>query len=254
MVELALLAGALAGDPTFLRVGEPLALSTPLEAPRWFLLEPLAEDYANPLPCPAVDRCDVPIHYAWRELIELRGRSSFDLGEVAALASPGTHRLLASDGELPSPDPALPGLREIVVRLDDSYVGYASELLGVPFVLDPTRLPDGRHQTDARLGADCVALVVYGRRRLGERIPYVAPRALYRYTDLVAGPIQRGDVLNFGFQTAILAEDRGRPGVLDAPDLVLHSYHGLAEERTMGELPYRDAPVVVLRWRDGAAN
>lgn len=253
MVEL-LLSIALAAEPVFLRQGEAYQLSTEIVDPRWFLLQAVALDYENPLPCPSAGRCDVPIRYAWTELADLRGRRSLEPSQIPALSSAGTHRLLAAAGEPPEPDPTQPGLREIVVRSDDSYVGYASELIGVPFVLNPTRLPDGRHQTDARLGADCVALVIYGQRRLGRQVPYVAPRALSRWADPVEGPVREGDVLDFGFQTAILAEDRGRLGEVDDDDRVLQTWHGLASWERFGDLPYHEAPLVVRRWREGAAE
>ncbi len=249
MGEVLALALALAAEPVFLRAREPHAVESGLPHPRWLLLEPVALDYENPLDCPSAGRCDAPITYQWRALSELDGQPAVEVSAHPLLSSPGTHRLLAFEGEPPPPSPELPGLVELVVRAGDGYVGLASELIGVPFVLNPTTLPDGRHQTDARLGADCVALVIYGRRRLGERVPYVAPRGLLRFTDPVEGPVQAGDVLYYGFQTAILAEDLGETGVLDAPDRVLHTWHGLAELSTLGALPYRDAPVEPRRWR-----
>ncbi|WP_164000178.1 hypothetical protein [Pyxidicoccus caerfyrddinensis] len=233
----------------FARVGESLPMTErSIPSPRWYLLAPLPLDYDN---TSCGQRCVVPIVYAWRELPALRGLSAFDARDVPELASPGTHRLLAR-AEAPTAPPGASDLAaawELVVRRDDSYAGYASELIGVPFVLFPRHLPDGRHQTDARLGADCVALTIYGRRRLGEAMPYVAPSALHRFTWRVTGPVRAGDVLHFGFQTAVLAEDRAPMGVLDAGDLILHTFHGLAEERSLGDVPYHSAPYEVRRWK-----
>jgi hypothetical protein len=251
----------------FLRAGEPIALyayvideagactsllaevngvrcaSPGLAAPPTFhALLPRALDYDNPLRC-ASAACAAPIIYdphpiahAWR---------------LDDAAGAGTHRFAVSlDG---APPPPGPGSLALVRRRGDSYPGLAAELVGVPFVHVPARLAAG-HQTDLRLGADCVALVIYGQRRLGRDVPYVAPRALPRFAPPVpAGPdgrvvVQSGDVLSFGFQTAILAEDRPPLGVLDDDDRVLHTYHGLAEETTFGALPYRGNPVTVLRW------
>ena len=115
---------------------------------------------------------------------------------------------------------------------------------------------------DLRRGADCVALAIYGRRRLGFAVPYVAPPALSRYADVIASaasisasigaatPIAAGDILHFGFQTAVLSRDRGRRGVLDGDDLVIHTYHGVAEEARVGDLPYRGHKLQIMRWRD----
>ncbi len=245
---VALVAPAL-GAPVFLRAGESYDVDASVPSPRWYLLDPVAADYQNPLACRG--DCAVAIRYTWVELPALRGRSTLDVASVPELATPGTHRLRASAEALPAEATAadVDGTVELVVRRDDTYVGYASELVGVPFVLDPTGLPDGRHQTDARLGADCVALVVYGQRRLGRRVPYMSPHALLRFTEPAVGPVRAGDVLHFGFQTAILANDLGVVGVLDGPDLVLQTWHGLAEVLPFDELAYRDAPVQVLRWK-----
>lgn len=259
MVDGPVGAAATALSVLFLRVGEPATLeapvprSSPAPAPetagvRWFLLLPVPADLANPLPCPRDARCDVPQAWRWEERTDLRGTLRVSVLDDPVLSRPGTHRILASPADPPDPTPEAAGLVEVVVRPDDSYVGFATELVGVPFVLNPAVLPDGRHQADARLGADCVALVIYGQRRLGRRVPYVAPGALDRFTTPVDGPVRAGDVLDFGFQTAILAEDRGVVGVLDGPDRILHTYHQLAGFSTFQDLPYADAPVTLRRW------
>lgn len=249
-------AEARAGDPIFLREGQHLKLQAVAPDTRWYMLTPVAGDYQNQLPCPKKGDCAVPLRYTWVELPALRGQMEIEVSTVPELATPGTHRVRPSAVELP-PD-ALPedlwSAVELVVRTDDTYVGYASELIGVPFVLNPTLTPEGKHQTDARLGADCVALVIYGQRRLGRDVPYVAPSALEPFTEPVVGPMMAGDVLHFGFQTAVLAEDRGTPGILDAPDLVLQTWHGLAEVKAFGELAYKDSPVRILRWKPVAAQ
>ncbi len=263
-------------DRAFLRVGEPARLSLalgpllactgddgadraaarcrgPAAALRWVEVRAVAGDYDNFAYCGAgaAPDCQAPIEYRDHELTELAGRASFALADAPALASAGTHRIEARIGEITL------ARFELVLRRDDSYRGLVSELIGVPFVYWPRGLP-GHHQTDLRRGADCVALVIYGQRRLDRPIPYVAPSALDRYATEVgrasstarAGAIEvrTGDILHFGFQTAVLSQDRGRIGRLDDDDRVLHTYHGLAEERRVGDLPYRNHPLRVLRW------
>jgi hypothetical protein len=194
----------------------------------------------------------------------LRGRATFDVQDEPRLSAPGTHLLVAGIGDRPSHQNALEAL-QVVVRRGDGYVGLLTELLGVPFVLGPGTVPGLGHQTDLRLGADCVALVIYGRRRLGERVPYVAPSLLRRWLRPVASApaliradgtvaylpgVREGDVLHFGFQTAVLSRDLPPVGQLDRGDLVLHSYHRLAEEVPLGSLPYAGHAVEILRWPD----
>jgi hypothetical protein len=229
----------------------------------WYVALPIAEDYDNYRYCgehPAIG-CHQPIHYRLRELPEVHGKLSFDVRSVSAFASPGTYLIGiqtggdASLGGRDIPESEAQRLFKLVIRRDDTYVGYLTELFGVPFVLWPQRLPGRGHQTDLQIGADCVALVIYGRRRMGFEVPYVAPPALSRFMTVVsdragtgARRIRVGDVLNFGFQTAVVAEDRDPAGVLSDNDLIIHTYHGAAEEIPFSRLPYRNHPFEILRW------
>lgn len=251
---------------------------------RWVLATPVPGDYDNTRRCAPEEiakGCHEPIRYELVELEQLRGAARVDVWDVPRLAAPGTHRLAVRimwhGRELASPGPTAagegdalaPSMLEIVVRRDDTYVGFLTELLGVPFVLGPARLPGVGHQAERRLGADCVALAIYGRRRLGEPLGYVAPLVLKGWTDLVGaadslvapdgrvadlGRVERGDILHFGFQTAILAEDNEPHGRLDDGDLVIHTFHGVAEEVRLGQLPYRQHAVEVRRWRPMSAS
>lgn len=269
-----------AGEAGTVFRGEPcLELPAAVQASsRWLLATASPRDYDNTRRCTPGEiarGCHEPIHYELVELEQLRGATGLDARDVPRLAAEGTHRLavrLTWEGhELGSPGPRdageadalAPRMFELVTRRDDSYVGYLTELLGVPFVLGPGRLPGLGHQTDHRLGADCVALVIYGRRRLGEPRGYVAPAVLRQWTTLVGsagalvGPVGRvadvgrveaGDVLHFGFQSAVLSRDQPPLGRLDANDVVIHTFHGLAEEVRLGALPYGRHAVELRRW------
>jgi hypothetical protein len=245
---------------------------------RWVMATARAQDYDNAGRCTPGETatgCHDPIRYDLVELQELRGALEADVRDVPRLAAPGTHRIAVGiqwDGtEIRSAGPRgtseadrlVPRMFEVVVRRDDTYVGYLTELLGVPFVLGPGRIPGVGHQTDRRLGADCVALAVYGRRRLGEPFGYVAPAVLKDWTTLIGsadalvasngrvedvGAVRPGDVLHFGFQTAVIARDNPPEGRLDSSDVVIHTFHGVAEEVALGQLPYRQHAVEVRRW------
>ena len=227
---------------------------------RWFLLKPLAKNYDN-TNTPTL----TALSYQWLELPELKGRAKFELSEVAELTREGSHRLAVFDASPYAsprtlPPSAVDRLFEIVIRRNDSYIGYLTELFGTPFVLWPRSTPQALHQTDARLGADCVALVIYGRRRLGEKIPYVSPTRLKGFLSFIGHcksvdqpcmldkPIQLGDILHFGFQTAVLSGDTPPLGALNGTDLAIHTYHKVAEEIRIDSLPYRHHKLEVLRW------
>jgi hypothetical protein len=237
-----------------------------LRSARWFVARPEPREYDNSAACgrrAPDEACRPRIAYDARELAGVAGHDRVETLAEAELSALGTHRvgaalsfggvaLASSPGLGPGPitEANAQALLQVVVRRDDTYVGYLTEQLGTPFVYAPARLPAGRHQTDERAGADCAALVVYGRRRMGERVRYVAPGGLLPYVEPIGdGPVQRGDVLHFGFQTAVLSEDRPPLGTLDAFDLVIHTYHGVAEEVPFGTLPYRGARVELLRWK-----
>lgn len=247
---IAQVALAAAAPPIHVRAGESATVTAPGDDLRWFVARPIAADYDNVAACGArrAAGCHATLRYERIDLPELDGRTTIDVADVPALAAPGTHRLgFAAAGAWPVLDEAtVAGLREIVVRRDDTYVGYLTELLGVPFVLVPARV-GGVHQTDARLGADCVALVIYGRRRLGAPVEYMAPRALRRWL-VPAGTARAGDVLHFGWQTAVLYEDRGTRGVVDENDLIIHTFHRVAEIARLGDVPYGRARHELLRW------
>lgn len=265
----------------FLRAGEHVRVflrpekGWPPSQVSWFEARATAGDYDNVQHCQGRPQggCHAPVASTWHEIQSLRGMTDFDVAHIAELSRPGSHRLLAVACLRPeaSPEPPSPTLEavarlpELVVRRDDSYVGLLTELVGAPFVLWPAELPGMGHQTDLRLGADCAALLIYGRRRLGEKIPYVAPAGLFRYADVIgegllmapsgqqysesAAPVQVGDILHFGFQTAVLSQDVPPRGRLTADDVIIHTFHGVAEEVPLGTVSYWRHPVDILRWR-----
>lgn len=229
----------------------------------WYAVEPVANDYDNSSSCSPVKRgCVQPVSYIVKEIVELKGRSEVSAFELDRLLGLGTHWITATTSELPAHRRVIktrrrPTAFEFVVRRDDSYTGYLTELMGVPFTYLPSLTPEGAHQTDAHLGADCVALAIYGQRRLGRNIPYMAPPALKRYARVVAPianegqPVKKGDILFFGFQTAVISQDRNRIGFLDEDDLIIHTYHGRAEEVGFASLPYKQSEFKVIRWTAG---
>lgn len=228
----------------------------------WYVMEPIAGDYDNVSGCVPITRgCVQPVRYRRVELAVLRGKDKVTARDLGRLLGLGTHWLGVMPAELVAASDRFetqgrPAPFEFAMRRDDTYVGYLTERLGLPFVYLPALTPLGEHQTDAGLGADCVALVVYGQRRLGRALPYMAPSALKRYTMLVPRdengeqPVLEGDILHFGFQTAVVSGDRNRIGMLDADDLVIHTYHAFAQELPLSSLPYVRTPFEVRRWSE----
>ena len=214
---------------------------------RWYYLEPLYLDYDNTSDCSQSVCLDI-IQYTREEITTGRNVVSLGLHQLGSRITTGTHLILSTDevGEV---------LHRVAIRKEDSYIGYLTELLGVPFVYWPTFEDGFGHQTDRGIGADCVATIIYGQRRLGRRIPYVAPQKLYEYTYKVSDhthvsydTIQEGDILHFGFQTAVISKDLPPIGRLSNNDKIIHSFHKAVEEIDFSSLEYKSMPYDVLRW------
>ena len=165
---------------------------------------------------------------------------------------------------------------EVVVRQDDSYTGYLSELFNVPFGLMPLFV-SGKHQTDARVLIDCAEFAIYGKRRQGYDVDYVGPKRIFRYlsqaskNDLVPKPasnniiyldadtlepfslkandIKEGDIVHFGDQVAVFVQDNGLKDILDADDLILYSYNSPPRLAAIGNTEFSTRRLRVYRWK-----
>jgi hypothetical protein len=109
--------------------------------------------------------------------------------------------------------------------------------------------------------------MIYGQRRLGNQLPYSWTGALPQVTTLIAAgargpdgvyhdargrPIpfpQLGDLMLFPRHVGALAVDRGRPGVLDDQDLMMHTLFDSPKEQAIADSGYADRPVEVRRFR-----
>ena len=86
---------------------------------------------------------------------------------------------------------------------------------------------------------------------MGHQVRYLAPKGLLRYlVEVEPTSVRVGDVLHFGFQTALLSQDTEPIGVLNGSDMILHSYHQLVEEVPFEQALYSGQPFKVYRWMD----
>lgn len=218
---------------------------------QWFYAKPLPIDYDNTTECSTDGPCLDPIQYTYTELTNghVSDGKKLAVNGLDLVKGAGTYLIYSQDN-------AGTILHRIAVRRSDDYIGYLTELLGVPFVYFPLKEEGFGHQTDRGLGADCVATLIYGQRRLGARIPYVSPKRVYDYAYKVGDNsrvaqtlIVVGDILHFGFQTAVISQDNQPTGILSDNDKVIHSYHRLVEEVDLASLVYRKMPFDILRWK-----
>ena len=157
-------------------------------------------------------------------------------------------------------------VHRVSLRRDDTYLGYLTELYGQPYIWASAGLSDRTHQSERLEGADCADFVVYGARRLGKHLPYMWTGALPAhartisrgaytagvYLDPAGRPLpfpRIGDLILFPRHVGVLVADRGRPGVLDADDVMMHALFDSPKEQRIAESGYAENPISVLRWR-----
>ena len=153
----------------------------------------------------------------------------------------------------------------------DGYIGKLTEIFNLPYVLGSALLHvNGQTSADARQGADCSHFIIYGRRREGAKIPYVNPRDLLPYLELLDefqefkegvafgrhGPIvvtpellKRGLLLHFGNHVAAVYGQSGHGGVLTGDTIVVHQLDGPPEITTFAVMAAKYARIRVMTFR-----
>lgn len=157
----------------------------------------------------------------------------------------------------------------VSIRRDDTYLGFLTEMFGQPYVWASAGLSDATHQSERLEGSDCADFVVYGARRMGQKLAYTWTGGLPQITTLVgagsrgADGIYRdakgrpvpfsgvGDLILFPRHVGVLAEDRGTIGVLDDQDLVMHTLFDSPKEQTLADTGYADKPAELRRFKPG---
>jgi hypothetical protein len=216
----------------YARVGQKVVLHAPAGKGdwRWYELKPKEPYVDNTQPSFHFEQ----IHYDTLEVERCRGKATCEASGpgLPGVAGVGTTAYQLCDGEqrcTAGPESTKWGgltkdVHRVTFRLDDSYLGYVTELAGTPYIFGSAG-PDGRNQTDLLIGSDCADLAVYGQRRLGKKAEYVSTYSIDKQAPEVKGPVRRGDVLHFpsSRHVAVLWEDRPPLGVLDENDLMLHT-------------------------------
>jgi hypothetical protein len=140
---------------------------------------------------------------------------------------------------------------QLVVRLNDSYIGYLTELFNTPFILPPVKITGYGHQTDLRIGSDCAELAIYGKRREGYNIPYCGPHGIVKYLDqLNEYEIFEGCIIHFGSQVSVLYQDKGIKNKLDKKDILIQSYLTKANFISYFNSGFYRKKYRVFKWKD----
>ena len=260
----------------------------------WYQLKPKLKEYSNLWKRGHPDIADIhlePIEYDKIQIAGCRGQDQIDISTVVPREDTGTFYLGVEIKGVPEPFPSpLESFAElsplhlkyrfriiqVVRREDNSYLGYLTELYGTPFIIGPRMTDQGVHETDARMGSDCAAFAIYGKRRQGYQVPYCGPLGIYRYlspieslplrpipfekTEVYATPdnrvirtghdrLQAGDIVHFGEQVSVFYHDAGVKGIFDKDDLLLQCYGSRPTITTAKESGFYHLPVHIYKWR-----
>ena len=259
----------------------------------WYRIKPVLREYSNLWSGQDPEQKGIhlePIEYEKLLIESAPSRTTLQVNEFIAAEGCGTYYFAAK----PYLNPELPGENEtrffatgpihkqfpgrivqVVVRQDDTYLGYLSELLNTPFVIAPMFSTRGFHQTDSRVGSDCAALAIYGKRRQGFDIPYAGPRGLLKYLDPIIptelqpvrynsteiytdvhgtavkigdNGLKPGDIIHFGEQVSVFYQDRGIKGILDKDDYLFQSYRNSPHVTTLVQSGFYHKAIRVFRW------
>jgi hypothetical protein len=158
-------------------------------------------------------------------------------------------------------------VHRISLRRDDTYLGYLTELYGQPYIWASAGTTNRSHQSERLEGCDCADFVVYGRRRMGEDVPYTWTGQLPEVSRLLAKgnrdtdgvfrdargkPLPFtgvGDLILFPRHVGVLTVDREPLGILDDGDLMMHSLFDTPKEVPIRDSTYADTPTELRRWK-----
>jgi hypothetical protein len=162
--------------------------------------------------------------------------------------------------------------RRVTLRASDDYLGYLTELGGIPYVFGSSPIGSEIHQAERGVGVDCADLMIYGLRRMGHDLKYVSSRTLGPYSRPVVGPVRArrgkvyldasgepvrvgkkgvrpGDWIIWDGHVGAFHTDRGTLGVLDSDDLVIHTAWAEVAIQSFEDSGYADRGFSVRRAR-----
>lgn len=225
--------------------GQIVTLKT-LEPGNWVKIAPLLKEYDN---LKNGAKSIEPIKY----LIIPLGKYQSDTVLTIENIKVGTHyfgKVFENNKSFKSTKPIHlidENIIQIVVKKNDSYIGFLTEQLNLPFIIPPKVLPKFGHQTDLNIGTDCAELAIYGMRRLGYKIPYEGPKGITKYL-IKVDSISSGTILHYGFQVSIIYADLGEIGELDEEDLLIHAFEDKVKIEYLGETKLLGMECKKYRW------
>lgn len=269
-------------------LSQPISIS-------WYEIQPKLQEYSNLWSRGNIKEGNVhrePIDYQKKTIPEYSDKKCFDFSHRTKKNNFGTYYVTAEvtlEGksvdqintffsETSPLNQKYPfKIVQIVHRKDDTYIGYLTELLNTPFIIAPMVTEDGYHETDTRMGSDCAAFAIYGKRRQGYRVSYCGPRGIYKYLiEIGKGPlwskkgsgseiyvnkdnqsvkvgvdgIERGDIVHFRDQVSVFYEDSGVNGFLDKDDLLFQCYKNAPHITSIANSGFYPKPIRIFKWKN----
>jgi len=265
-----------------------------LNGTSWFLMKPVLKEYSN---LRAMGRLNIrglhldSVEYVKIPIPALDNKQDVDIDDMIPADAFGTFYIGVEEAEGWGANPLItPVLMEAVPlhlkyplrivqvsrRIDDSYIGRLTELFQTPFIVAPEVADGWVHETDERVGSDCAAFAIYGKRRQGFHVPYCGPLGIYRFLDEIgesqlwheplgstevyidrsgaqvrvgSGGLEPGDIVHFGEQVSVFYADAGVPGVLDKDDLLIQCYLGGPEITSIEDSGFFHKAARIFRWK-----
>jgi hypothetical protein len=262
--------------------------------PFWYRFEPVRREYSNlgdPGRLNGQSGRVEPIDYVKIPLVELDGRAEIDFDRVVPPDVLGTFYIgvdvLGGGVSAPTrPDVISESaplhlkyshwIIQVTRRADDSYIGYLTELFRTPFIIAPKITEYAAHETESRIGSDCAAFAIYGKRQQGYRVPYCGPFWIHQYLNELAGSpaapasmgsrvlyvdsskkgvkvgaggLEPGDIVHFGEQVSVFYADAGVTGVLDEDDLLIQCYLAGPEIKRIKDSGFAHRRARLFKWR-----
>jgi hypothetical protein len=261
----------------------------------WYTVQPHLQEYSNLWSRLDKNEGNIhiePIDYERKTIGMETNNWVLDFTNIVGKDNFGTYYLMAEVNTVDETknytktffsDPSLlsnkyPGkIIQIVYRKDDTYIGYLTELLNTPFIIAPMTTVEGYHETDVRMGSDCAAFAIYGRRRQGYKVPYCGPKWIHKYLTEIEkgalwprkalsteiymnknnqfvkvaadGGLAVGDIVHFGEQVSVFYEDLGIKGLLDKDDLLLQSWEETPYATTIEKSGFYHKPIRIFKWK-----
>ena len=139
---------------------------------------------------------------------------------------------------------------EIRVRRNEGFLGALEEQFGSPYVFGIGRFKQAEESgPESLLGNDCANFLIYALRRNGKSLRWCNPAQIRQFIEPREGEVKAGDIVHLGSHVAVLYEDKGKHGILDSEDVLVHHLSGFPVFITLEKL-VKGKPYTVMKLKE----